>query len=85
VAPCRAGPGPSNREPSWEPTHVDPPNLPWTLLDTTPPLTRQVATRPDACGRHLTTYGSEGWGFESLRARHTNVQASAVPRPKSPA
>ena len=80
----RAIPAPSPREPSWEPTQLDRPDPIWTPVDTTPPLSRHVATRPDLHGRHLTTYGSEGWGFESLRARDTNVQVSAVPRPESP-
>jgi hypothetical protein len=29
---------------------------------------------PDQSGRMVETYGSEGWGFESLRVRHVMSQ-----------
>ncbi len=33
---------------------------------------RAVWTSVDGCGHRLEIYGSEGWGFESLRACHRN-------------
>ena len=42
-------------------------------MDAAPPLTMHGRTRLDAGGLDLATYGSEGWGFESLRARHAEL------------
>ena len=49
--------------------------------------TRRTHSPPDRVERHSTTadgpvgtaYGSEGWGFESLRVRHTAAEVRATP------
>ena len=40
----------------------------WTPVDSKPLCTGHVWTAVDVCGLGLSIYGSEGWGFESLRA-----------------
>jgi len=57
-------------EPSWEPFAVDAGGIEGLLF-------RPVWTAMDAHGRCLEIYGSEGWGFESLRACHTCPSARA--------
>jgi hypothetical protein len=57
-----------SREPSWEPSSVD-----WygPAVDSSGTGSLQfqsVWTPVDLRGRRLEIYGSEGWGFESLRA-----------------
>ncbi len=57
-------------EPSWEPFPVD---CCGRLVDASGHRTlsfRAVWTAVDGCGRRLEIYGSEGWGFECLRACH---------------
>ena len=46
----------------------------WTTLEYRP------SPRPvtDGPGRLAHSYGSEGWGFESLRARHASAQVRAL-------
>ncbi len=54
----------------------------WTAVDAcgieSPPF-RAVWTAVDGCGHRLEIYGSEGWGFESLRACHGSPCSARVP------
>ena len=58
-------------EPSWEPFAVDFHGRLWTAMDGYGLRTgwlRTVWTAADGYGRPASIYGSEGWGFEFLRA-----------------
>ncbi len=57
-------------EPIWEPTAVDGCGRVWTQVKHGSFPFRAVWTPVDCCGHFLEIYGSEGWGFESLRACH---------------
>jgi hypothetical protein len=47
----------------------------WTPLWT---QNRPIPACPNGCGPGLEIYGSEGWGFESVRACHGNPRASSA-------
>jgi hypothetical protein len=58
-------------EPSWEPFAVDWYGRLWTAMDMEAirfGRCGRLWTAVDACGHGWEIYGSEGWGFESLRA-----------------
>ena len=53
----------------------------WAAVDSCGPEClpfRPLWTRVDGCGRGLEIYGSEGWGFESLRACCGNACGAGV-------
>jgi hypothetical protein len=56
-------------EPSWEPFAVDGREPLRTQMDVEPFRSGRVWTVADTHGPGLEIYGSEGWGFESSRAR----------------
>jgi hypothetical protein len=62
--------GPEFWEPSWEPFPTDGREGRWRSADARPLSSDRVWTVADATGRGLLTPGSQGWGFESLRACH---------------
>jgi hypothetical protein len=56
----------------------------WTQVKNRSLLPRHVWTRADTHGRCLEIYGSEGWVFESPRARTAPAQAGVSSRGESP-
>jgi hypothetical protein len=59
-------------EPSWEPFPVNTRGRPLTPTDSESRPYQPVWTPLDGRGHGLEIYGSEGWGFESLRACRQN-------------
>jgi hypothetical protein len=59
----------ANREPFWEPDHAANLVQPRTCTENTSAVLSVKADLPDQSERLVEAYGSEGWGFESLRVR----------------
>jgi hypothetical protein len=62
----------ANREPFWEPDHAANLVQPRTCTENTSAVLSVKADLPDQSERLVEAYGSEGWGFESLRVRDTS-------------
>jgi hypothetical protein len=63
----------AKREPFWEPDHAANLVQPRMSTETTSAVLSVKADLPDQSERLVEAYGSEGWGFESLRVRECNV------------
>jgi hypothetical protein len=69
----------ANREPFWEPDHAANLVQPRTCTENTSAVLSVKADLPDQSERLVEAYGSEGWGFESLRVRNVFSLVRDIP------